>query len=100
MMNLYGVLKFLHVLSVVLWIGGVTALWITTLRLARTGVEPEAQSPRRSAREPLRRQAVFARNCLMFASMRSAISRSCCSVRSVFRASCNMNSSCATFSDT
>jgi uncharacterized membrane protein len=35
MMNLYGSLKFLHVLSVVIWIGGVTALWLTTLRLAR-----------------------------------------------------------------
>ena len=37
MMNLYGFLKFLHVLSVVLWVGGVTALWITTLRLAAAG---------------------------------------------------------------
>ncbi|HJP86468.1 MAG TPA: DUF2269 family protein [Gemmatimonadaceae bacterium] len=35
MMNLYGVLKFVHVLSVVLWVGGVAALWITTLRIAR-----------------------------------------------------------------
>jgi hypothetical protein len=35
MMNLYGALKFVHVLSVVLWIGGVAALWLTTLRLAR-----------------------------------------------------------------
>lgn len=40
MMNLYGVLKFLHVLSVVLWIGGVAALWITTLRMARAGDYP------------------------------------------------------------
>ena len=40
MMNLYGLLKFLHVLSVVLWVGGVTALWITTLRLARAGDYP------------------------------------------------------------
>ena len=40
MMNLYGVLKFLHVLSVVFWIGGVTALWITTLRIARAGDYP------------------------------------------------------------
>ena len=39
-MNLYGVLKFLHVLSVVLWIGGVTALWLTTLRVARAGDYP------------------------------------------------------------
>jgi uncharacterized membrane protein len=36
-MNLYGFLKFLHVLSVVLWIGGVAALWTTTIRLARAG---------------------------------------------------------------
>lgn len=40
MMNLYGVLKFIHVLSVVLWIGGVAALWITTLRIARAGDYP------------------------------------------------------------
>lgn len=37
MLNLYGVLKFLHVVSVVLWIGGVTALWLVTLRMARAG---------------------------------------------------------------
>ena len=37
MMNLYGVLKLLHVLSVVMWIGGVAALWTITLRLARAG---------------------------------------------------------------
>ena len=37
MVNLYGTLKFLHVLSVVMWIGGVTALWMITLRLARAG---------------------------------------------------------------
>ena len=40
MMNLYGFLKFLHVTSVVLWIGGVMALWITTLRIARAGDYP------------------------------------------------------------
>ena len=40
MVNLYGFLKFLHVISVVLWIGGVTALWITTLRVARAGDYP------------------------------------------------------------
>ena len=40
MMNLYGFLKFLHVLSVVLWIGGVSALWLTTLRLAKAGDYP------------------------------------------------------------
>ena len=36
-MNLYGVLKFVHVVSVVLWVGGVSALWITTLQIARAG---------------------------------------------------------------
>ena len=36
-MNLYGVLKVVHVLSVVFWIGGVSALWLTTLRIARAG---------------------------------------------------------------
>lgn len=40
MVNLYGFLKFLHVTSVVLWIGGVTALWMTTLRIARAGDYP------------------------------------------------------------
>jgi hypothetical protein len=37
MTNLYGLLKVLHVLSVVIWIGGVTALWTTALRLGRAG---------------------------------------------------------------
>ena len=35
MLNAYGVLKFLHVLSVVVWVGGVTALSIVTWRLRR-----------------------------------------------------------------
>jgi len=34
-LNAYGVLKFLHVLSVVVWVGGVTALSIVTWRLRR-----------------------------------------------------------------
>jgi predicted integral membrane protein DUF2269 len=33
--NAYGVLKFLHVLSVIAWIGGVTALTILTRRITR-----------------------------------------------------------------
>ena len=33
--NAYGVLKFLHVLSVIAWIGGVVALTILTRRIAR-----------------------------------------------------------------
>src|ERR1700736_2660906 len=32
-LNAYGVLKFLHVLSVVVWVGGVTALSVVTWRL-------------------------------------------------------------------
>ena len=43
---------------------------------------------------------VLDRSCLMPCSMRSASSRSCCSARSVLRASCSVNSSCATFSAT
>ena len=35
MVNAYGVLKFLHVLSVIAWIGGVGALTILTRRIAR-----------------------------------------------------------------
>jgi uncharacterized membrane protein len=31
----YGVLKFLHVLSVVVWVGGVSALAVVTWRIAR-----------------------------------------------------------------
>ena len=34
-MNTYTILKFLHVLSVVIWIGGLTALAIVTWRVAR-----------------------------------------------------------------
>jgi uncharacterized membrane protein len=37
MTNMYGLLKVLHVLSVVIWIGGVAALWTMALRLARAG---------------------------------------------------------------
>jgi uncharacterized membrane protein len=37
MANMYGLLKVLHVLAVVIWIGGVTALWTTALRLGRAG---------------------------------------------------------------
>jgi len=33
--NAYGVLKFLHVLSVIAWIGGVVALTVLTRRIAR-----------------------------------------------------------------
>ena len=35
MINAYGVLKFLHVFSVIAWIGGVVALTILTRRIAR-----------------------------------------------------------------
>jgi uncharacterized membrane protein len=34
-LNAYGVLKFLHVLSVVAWVGGVTGLSVVTWRLRR-----------------------------------------------------------------
>ena len=34
-MNTYTILKFLHVLSVVIWIGGLTALAVVTWRVAR-----------------------------------------------------------------
>jgi uncharacterized membrane protein len=34
-LNAYGVLKFLHVLSVVVWVGGVTALSVVTWQLRR-----------------------------------------------------------------
>jgi hypothetical protein len=46
------------------------------------------------------KRSVRARSWRMPSSMRSAISRSCWSVRIVLRASCSMNSSCATFSAT
>ena len=35
MVTVYGILKFLHVLSVVAWIGGVIALTVLTRRIAR-----------------------------------------------------------------
>lgn len=35
MLNAYGVLKFLHVASVIVWIGGITALALLTWRVAR-----------------------------------------------------------------
>ncbi len=34
MLNAYGVLKFLHVLSVVVWVGGVTGLSVVTWRVS------------------------------------------------------------------
>lgn len=34
MLNAYGIMKFLHVLSVVIWIGGLTALAFVTWRVA------------------------------------------------------------------
>jgi uncharacterized membrane protein len=34
-LNVYGVLKFLHVLSVLVWVGGVTALSVVTWQLRR-----------------------------------------------------------------
>lgn len=34
-MNAYGWLKFLHVLSVIVWLGGITALAVVTWRVAR-----------------------------------------------------------------
>ena len=37
MLTLYGLLKTLHVLSVVVWVGGVAALWTVTVRLGRAG---------------------------------------------------------------
>jgi len=33
--NAYGVLKFLHVLSVIVWVGGITGLTVVTWRVAR-----------------------------------------------------------------
>jgi uncharacterized membrane protein len=33
--NAYGVLKFLHVLSVIVWVGGVTSVALLTWRIAR-----------------------------------------------------------------
>ncbi|MFL5640031.1 MAG: DUF2269 family protein [Gemmatimonadaceae bacterium] len=35
MINAYGVLKFVHVLSVILWVGGVAGLSVVTFRVAR-----------------------------------------------------------------
>src|SRR5689334_24741483 len=37
MLSAYALLKALHVLSVVMWVGGVVALWTITVRLGRTG---------------------------------------------------------------
>ena len=37
MLSAYGLLKTLHVLSVIAWIGGVTAVWTIGLRLGRAG---------------------------------------------------------------
>src|SRR5215471_9518609 len=37
MLNAYGLLKVVHVLSVIAWIGGVTALWMVTIELGRAG---------------------------------------------------------------
>lgn len=34
-MNAYGILKTVHVLSVIVWLGGVGAIWIGALRLGR-----------------------------------------------------------------
>ena len=38
MLSAYGLLKLLHVVSVVVWIGGVMAVWTIVPRLARAGV--------------------------------------------------------------
>ena len=35
MLTVYGILKFLHVLSVIFWIGGIGGLSVITLRVAR-----------------------------------------------------------------
>ena len=40
MLNAYGVLKFLHVLSVIFWIGGVTSVAMLTWRVARERNRP------------------------------------------------------------
>jgi uncharacterized membrane protein len=37
MFTMYGLLKTVHVLSVVVWVGGVAALWTVTVRLGRAG---------------------------------------------------------------
>src|SRR5437868_14109656 len=37
MLSAYGLLKLVHVLSVVVWIGGVTALWTVAPKLGRGG---------------------------------------------------------------
>jgi len=37
MLNAYGLLKMVHVLSAIVWIGGVAALWAVGLRLGRAG---------------------------------------------------------------
>jgi uncharacterized membrane protein len=37
MLSTYGWLKLVHVLSVVVWIGGVPALWTVAIRLGRAG---------------------------------------------------------------
>jgi uncharacterized membrane protein len=38
MLSAYGLLKLLHVVSVVVWIGGVMAVWTIVPRLAQAGV--------------------------------------------------------------
>ena len=37
MLNAYGILKFLHVLSVVVWVGGIAALSVVAWRLRSEG---------------------------------------------------------------
>src|SRR5690242_329161 len=37
MLSAYALLKALHVISVVIWVGGVVALWSVMVRLGRTG---------------------------------------------------------------
>lgn len=36
MLSAYGLLKLVHVLSVIIWIGGVTALWTVAMRFGRS----------------------------------------------------------------
>jgi uncharacterized membrane protein len=37
MLSAYGLLKLVHVVSVIVWIGGVSALWVVAIRLGRGG---------------------------------------------------------------
>ena len=37
MATTYGLLKALHVIAVVIWVGGVAALWMVAIRLGRAG---------------------------------------------------------------